>query len=102
MGIGHEGTTGRIRPLPRRTLLAALAAGALIGPLGGRAPAQARPRKIPGRRSPRRSSTTDRCGTAGVLAIDAPYRAEDAALVPLTIRSLLPPGDTRQFARITW
>ncbi len=39
-------------------------------------------------------------GTA-VLAIDAPYRAEDAALVPVTIRSVLPPGDPRQIRRIT-
>ncbi|MGH7155419.1 MAG: quinoprotein dehydrogenase-associated SoxYZ-like carrier [Acetobacteraceae bacterium] len=36
-----------------------------------------------------------------VLAIDAPYRADDAALVPVTIRSLLPPNDPRRIRRIT-
>jgi sulfur-oxidizing protein SoxY len=36
-----------------------------------------------------------------VLAIDAPYRADDAALVPVTIRSLLPSTDTREIRRIT-
>ena len=36
-----------------------------------------------------------------VLAIDAPYRAEDAAIVPITIRTLLPAGDGRQVRRIT-
>jgi Sulphur oxidation protein SoxZ len=30
---------------------------------------------------------------SAVLAIDAPYRAEDAAIVPVAIRSLLPAGD---------
>ncbi len=39
-------------------------------------------------------------GTA-VLAIDAPYRADDAALVPVTVRSLLPAEDTRRIRRIT-
>jgi len=36
-----------------------------------------------------------------VLAIDAPYRADDAALVPVTIRILLPPTDPRRIRRIT-
>jgi sulfur-oxidizing protein SoxY len=36
-----------------------------------------------------------------VLAIDAPYRAEDAAVVPLTIRVLLPPADPRRIRKIT-
>ena len=34
-----------------------------------------------------------------VVAIDAPYRAEDAALVPIGIRSLLPSGDPRRIRR---
>lgn len=38
-------------------------------------------------------------GTA-VLAIDAPYRAEDAAVVPLTIK-VLPPADPRRIRKIT-
>lgn len=38
---------------------------------------------------------------ADILAIDAPYRAEDAAVVPLAIRSLLPTGDPREIRKIT-
>ena len=37
---------------------------------------------------------------ANVLAVDAPYRAMDAAVVPITIRLLLPPGDPRQVRRV--
>jgi len=36
-----------------------------------------------------------------VLAIDAPYRAEDAAVVPIGIRSLLPMNDARKLKTIT-
>jgi sulfur-oxidizing protein SoxY len=36
-----------------------------------------------------------------VLAIDAPYRAEDAAVVPITLHNLLPDGDQRRIARVT-
>jgi sulfur-oxidizing protein SoxY len=38
---------------------------------------------------------------AGVIAIDMPYRAEDAAIVPVTLRTTLPPGDTRHVVAIT-
>lgn len=38
---------------------------------------------------------------SGVLALDAPYRALDAAVVPITIRMVLPPGDPRTVRRIT-
>ena len=37
----------------------------------------------------------------GVIAIEMPYRAEDAAIVPVTLRSVLPPGDTRRILAIT-
>nr|WP_235981504.1 quinoprotein dehydrogenase-associated SoxYZ-like carrier [Methylobrevis albus] len=37
----------------------------------------------------------------GILDIGAPYRAEDAAIVPITLDFTLPPGDTRRIARIT-
>ena len=37
----------------------------------------------------------------GVLALDAPYRAEDAALVPVTIAIALPSGDPRQALRLS-
>jgi sulfur-oxidizing protein SoxY len=37
----------------------------------------------------------------GLLALDVPYRAEDAAIVPLTVRATLPPGDARRVKAIT-
>ena len=36
-----------------------------------------------------------------VIAIDMPYRAEDAAIVPVTLRTKLSPGDGRRVLRIT-
>jgi sulfur-oxidizing protein SoxY len=38
---------------------------------------------------------------AGVIAIEMPVRAEDAAIVPVTLRATLPPGDIRQVKAIT-
>jgi sulfur-oxidizing protein SoxY len=38
---------------------------------------------------------------AGVIAIEMPVRAEDAAIVPVTLRSTLPPGDGRRVVAIT-
>jgi len=38
---------------------------------------------------------------SGVIAIEMPYRAEDAAIVPVTLRSVLPPGDLRRVVAIT-
>jgi sulfur-oxidizing protein SoxY len=37
----------------------------------------------------------------GVIAIEMPYRAEDAAIVPVTLRPKLPSGDTRRVLAIT-
>ncbi len=37
----------------------------------------------------------------GVLALDTPYRAEDASIVPVTIRSTLNPGDERRIKAFT-
>jgi len=37
----------------------------------------------------------------GLLALDMPYRAEDAAVVPLTARFTLPAGDPRQVKALT-
>lgn len=37
----------------------------------------------------------------GLVALSAPTRAEDAALVPLTIALTLPPGDARSFKAVT-
>src|ERR1700716_1581205 len=38
---------------------------------------------------------------AGVIAIEMPYRAEDAAIVPVRLRAMLPPADTRRVLAIT-
>ncbi len=38
---------------------------------------------------------------AGVIAIEMPYRAEDASVVPVTLRTTLMPGDTRAVKAIT-
>jgi sulfur-oxidizing protein SoxY len=38
---------------------------------------------------------------AGLIAIEMPVRAEDAAIVPVTLRATLPPGDTRRVVAIT-
>src|SRR4051794_13379383 len=38
---------------------------------------------------------------AGVIGIEMPYRAEDAAIVPVTLRTTLPAGDTRRVVAIT-
>ena len=37
----------------------------------------------------------------GLIALDAPARAEDAAIVPLTVRATLPAGDGRRVKAIT-
>jgi sulfur-oxidizing protein SoxY len=37
----------------------------------------------------------------GMIAIEMPYRAEDAAIVPVTLRTTLPPGDARRVLAIT-
>ena len=38
---------------------------------------------------------------SGLIAIEMPYRAEDAAIVPVTLRATLPPGDVRRVLAIT-
>jgi len=38
---------------------------------------------------------------AGVIAIEMPYRAEDAAIVPVTLRNVLPSDDLRRVVAIT-
>jgi sulfur-oxidizing protein SoxY len=38
---------------------------------------------------------------AGVIGIEMPYRAEDASIVPVTLRTALPPGDDRTIKSIT-
>jgi sulfur-oxidizing protein SoxY len=38
---------------------------------------------------------------AGVIAVEMPYRAEDASIVPVTLRTALPAGDPRTVKTIT-
>ena len=38
---------------------------------------------------------------AGIVGIEMPARAEDAAIVPVTLRTTLPPGDSRRVRAIT-
>ena len=38
---------------------------------------------------------------AGVIAIEMPYRAEDASIVPVTLHTTLQPGDTRAVKAVT-
>jgi sulfur-oxidizing protein SoxY len=38
---------------------------------------------------------------SGLIALEMPYRAEDAAIVPLTFRSMLPAGDPRRLQAVT-
>ncbi|MGB9115319.1 quinoprotein dehydrogenase-associated SoxYZ-like carrier [Bradyrhizobium sp.] len=38
---------------------------------------------------------------AGIVSIEMPYRAEDAAIVPVTLRVKMPPADTRRVVAIT-
>ena len=38
---------------------------------------------------------------SGVIAIEMPYRAEDAAIVPVTLRTILPASDVRRVVAIT-
>jgi sulfur-oxidizing protein SoxY len=86
------------RGLHRRGILAAAAFGTIIRPARGQAPPQTDPwpslaAQIFGERPIADGSS--------VLAIDAPYRAEDAAVVPITIRTVLPASDKRTARAIT-
>jgi sulfur-oxidizing protein SoxY len=84
--------------VPRRALLATLAIGAVGRHAAAQAPAQEDP-------WPALAAQifNDRAIPDGsqILAIDAPYRAEDAAVVPVDIRNLLTKGDTRRIKSIT-
>lgn len=39
--------------------------------------------------------------SSGIVALEAPYRAEDAAVVPMTVQFALPEGDRRRVERVT-
>jgi sulfur-oxidizing protein SoxY len=87
--IGHE-------PAGRRMFLAALVGGLAAVP-GARA---AEPDPWPALAAQIFPDRALLDGTA-LLAIDAPYRAEDAAVVPITLRTTLAADDPRQVRKIT-
>jgi sulfur-oxidizing protein SoxY len=82
----------------RRLLLAAMAVGAAGRRAAAQAPTQQDP--WPPLAAQIFNGRTVQDG-ATIMAIDAPYRAEDAALVPVAVRSLLPSGDSRRIVGIT-
>jgi sulfur-oxidizing protein SoxY len=90
-------TRGMCLPLRRRGLLAAAIAVA-----GQRASAQvpAQPDSWPSLAAQIFDGRTVEDGSA-IVAIDAPYRAEDAALVPVGLRTLLPANDVRRIVGLT-
>jgi sulfur-oxidizing protein SoxY len=84
--------------LQRRTLLAALAVGVAGRSAAAQAPAQEDPWPSLGAQIFAGRPLLD---GGGVVAIDAPYRAEDAALVPIGLHCLLPADDQRHIRSIT-
>jgi sulfur-oxidizing protein SoxY len=83
-------------PAGRRTFLGALAAGLAIAP----SVRAAEPDPWPSLAAQIFPDRDLRDGTT-LLAIDAPYRAEDAAVVPITLRTTLAADDPRQIRKIT-
>ena len=73
----------------RRTVMAAVAMGFAGRAANAQAPAEADPWPSLGEQIFGKQAIAD--GSA-VLAIDAPYRAEDAAVVPVSVHNILPPG----------
>jgi sulfur-oxidizing protein SoxY len=90
--------TPQMRLLRRRTLLTGVAVGALAQRATAQAPAQQDP--WPSLAAQIFDGRPLRDGSA-IVAIDGPYRAEDAALVPISIHNLLKAGDARQVRRVT-
>lgn len=82
----------------RRSALAALGSTLAAGRAGAQAPAESDPWPALAAQIFHDRKLED--GTS-VVAIDAPYRAEDAAIVPVTISTKLPPQDSRRVERIT-
>jgi sulfur-oxidizing protein SoxY len=87
------------RPLlDRRTLLVAAALGVVSREATAQAPVEQDP--WPALAAQIFDGKPLQDGSA-VVAIDAPYRAEDAAIVPVDIRSVLPADDARRLHAIT-
>ena len=94
-------TSDPMRPayVPRR---AVFVGAAVLGLGGGRAFAQARAADDPWPSLAAQIFDGKPIGDGrAVLAIDAPYRAEDAAVVPIGLHGLLKPGDPRRITGIT-
>lgn len=88
----------RTRLLHRRALLA----GTALSALGRRAIAQAPAAQDPWPSLAAQIFDGQSLQDGGaIIAIDAPYRAEDAALVPVSIHNLLPADDARHVRSIT-
>jgi sulfur-oxidizing protein SoxY len=85
-------------PLRRRGLLAMAAVAAARQRASAQAPTQ--PDPWPALATQIFDGRAVEDGSA-VVAIDAPYRAEDAALVPVGLRCLLPASDGRRIAGLT-
>lgn len=88
--IGHE-------PAGRRMFLGALAAGLVVAP---RVQAAVEPDPWPALATQIFPDRILQDGAA-LLTIDAPYRAEDAAVVPVSLRTTLAADDPRQVRKIT-
>jgi sulfur-oxidizing protein SoxY len=87
--------------LHRRTLLAAVALAATGQRAAAQAPATPAPEDPwPSLAAQIFGGRTLQDGSA-IVAINAPYRAEDAALVPVELRNLLPTDDKRHIQSIT-
>ena len=93
------GLRSRVRPGMRALQAAAIVlaiGGSLTGPVFAAEPADPWPelaRDI--------FNGRDLKDGAGLIAIEMPYRAEDAAIVPVTLRATLPAGDARAVKAIT-
>jgi sulfur-oxidizing protein SoxY len=97
--MGLDSTDGRGMRLTRRDGVMALLA--LLG-CGGVRPAQAAEPADPWPELARDIFSGRRLADgANLVTIEMPYRAEDAAIVPVTLRANLPAGDTRSVKAIT-
>jgi sulfur-oxidizing protein SoxY len=101
----HTGLLRSSMGLGRRAILAALLTSALgsLWALGSLAsPATAAEEQDPWPELARDVfNGRDLIDGGGVVTIEMPYRAEDASIVPVTMRVTLPPGDTRAVKAIT-
>ena len=82
----------------RRTIVAAVAMGFAGRAANAQAPAEADPWPSLAEQIFGKQAIAD---GSNVLAIDAPYRAEDAAVVPVSVHNILPAGDHRRIQSIT-